>query len=119
LKQIADEMESYRVIKLWHYEVAISAAKEAHRSLFAILRDEDQRELILCEWGYKNAVEQRTKYLLERRLQKNERKEKYLEAEEKAISARKEHRANQGKDRGGCSYNIFSWMIEEKVVAPG
>jgi hypothetical protein len=53
LKQIADKMEANRVKKLARYEAASSVAKEARRALFAILHDDDQRELVLSEWSYK------------------------------------------------------------------
>jgi hypothetical protein len=72
LKQIADNMESYRIKKLWHYEVASSVVKEARRSLFAILYDEDQCELVLSDWSYKNGIEQRRKWLPQMRLQEKE-----------------------------------------------
>jgi hypothetical protein len=71
LKQIADKMESYRVKKLWHYEVISSVAKDARRSLFSILRYDYQRKLVLSYWSYKHAREERTSWLLQMRLKEN------------------------------------------------
>jgi hypothetical protein len=68
-KQIADKMEANGIKKL-KYEAASSVAKGAHRSLFAILRDDDQHKLVLFDWSYKSAIEARTKWLLQMRLKK-------------------------------------------------
>jgi hypothetical protein len=68
LKDIADKMESYRVDHLWHYNVATSNTKEACQLFFAVLRDDDQRELIFSGNAYKDLVKSRTSFLQERRV---------------------------------------------------
>jgi hypothetical protein len=75
--------------------------------LFAILRDDDQRELVLCDNAYKDLVEQQTRFLHERRRQEKERMEEFLVYEEKAIAARKMHRNKAAEDRGGWTYDIL------------
>jgi hypothetical protein len=117
LKKIADKMKSYRVDHLWHHNVATSATKEARRKLFAILRDDDQRELTLCDIAYQNLVAQRTRFLHERRLQEKERMEEYLVYEEKAIAERKLHRDKEAEDRGGWTYDKLS--LPTHVWIPG
>jgi hypothetical protein len=101
LKDIADKTESCCVDQLWHYNVATINTKEAHRLLFAILRDDDQCELPLCDYSYKDQVESRTKFLQERRRQEKERFEQYHVYEEKAIAARKMHRYKEAEEPGG------------------
>jgi nitrate/nitrite-specific signal transduction histidine kinase len=108
LKDIADEMESYRVDQLWHYNVATSNTKEARRLLFAILRDDDQRELVFSDNAYKDLVESRTRFLQERRHQEKERLEQYLVYEERAIAARKMHRDEEAEEPGGWTYDTLS-----------
>jgi hypothetical protein len=73
LIEMADKMESIHVDKLWYYNVATSNTNDAHRSLFAIIRDDDKRRLILCDIAYKDQVESGTKFLQSRR-RKKERK---------------------------------------------
>jgi hypothetical protein len=51
LKDIADNMKFYRVDHLWNYNVATSNTKEDRLLLFAILRDDDQRELVLSDYA--------------------------------------------------------------------
>jgi hypothetical protein len=69
LKDIADKMEACLVYHLWHYNVANSNTNEAHRLLFAILRDDNKHELLLCDCAYKDEAESRTNCLQERRRQ--------------------------------------------------
>jgi tRNA1(Val) A37 N6-methylase TrmN6 len=57
LKDISDKMESYRVDQLWHCNIATSNTKEARRLLFAILCDDNQRELVFSDYAYKDLVE--------------------------------------------------------------
>jgi hypothetical protein len=84
-------MEACLVDHFWHCNVATSNTKEARRFLFAILRDDDKRELVLCDYAYKDEVESRTNFLQERHRQEKERLEQYLVYKEKAITARKMH----------------------------
>jgi hypothetical protein len=86
--------------------------------LFAILRDNDQHELILCDIGYQNLVEQRTRFLHERRLQKKERMEEYCVYKEKAIAACKMHHDKEEEDRGGLIYDKLSRPTEVWIPGP-
>jgi hypothetical protein len=54
LKQIADTMEAKCIKKLVDYDADSSNAQEAVRVLFALLRDDNQRELILSYQSYKH-----------------------------------------------------------------
>jgi hypothetical protein len=72
LKDIADKMESYRVDHLWYYNLATSNTKEARRKLFAILRDDDQRELVFSDNAYKDLVAEGTRFLHKRLRQEKE-----------------------------------------------
>jgi uncharacterized membrane-anchored protein len=83
--------------------------------VFAILRDNDQRELVLSNNAYQNLVDQQTRLLHERRLQEKETMEEYLVYEEKAIIARKMHCDKEVEDRVGWPYDKLSrptqvWM---------
>jgi hypothetical protein len=92
LKEMVDKMESYPVDHMWCYNVATSNTKEAHRLLFAILRDDDQRELVFSDHAYTDMVESRTIFLQEKGHKEKERLEQYLVYGEKAIAACKMHR---------------------------
>jgi hypothetical protein len=48
LKEMED-MESIRVNHLYRYNVATSNTKDACRSLFSIIRDDDEPRLVLCD----------------------------------------------------------------------
>jgi tRNA1(Val) A37 N6-methylase TrmN6 len=91
LKDIADKMKSYHVDHLRHYNVATSNTKEARRLLFAILRDNNQRELALCDYAHKDGGVANQVFAGKHR-QEKERLEQYLVYEEKAITSRKMHR---------------------------
>jgi hypothetical protein len=43
LKEMVDNIEAIRVDNLWYYNIAMSNTKDAHQSLFAIIRDDDKR----------------------------------------------------------------------------
>jgi hypothetical protein len=59
--------------------------------LYAILRDDEKRELVFIDHAFKDLVESRTIFLQGKHHQEKERMEQYLVYEEKAISARKMH----------------------------
>jgi hypothetical protein len=101
LKEMVDKMESILVDKLWYYNVATSNTKDAHRLLFAIIRDDDKRRLVLCDIAYKDQVESGTKFLQSTRRQEKERLDEYLVYEEKAIATRKMQRDQEAEERGG------------------
>jgi hypothetical protein len=108
LKEMVDKMESICVDKLWYYNVSTSNTKDARRSLFVIVRDDDKRRLVLCDIAYKNQVESGTKFLQSRRRQEKERLDEYLVYEEKAIAAHKMQLDQEAEERGGWSYDILS-----------
>jgi hypothetical protein len=89
LKEMADKMDSIRVDHLSRYNVATSNTKDAHRSFFAIIRDDDKRRLMFSDMAYTDQVESGTEFLQSRRHQEKEILEEYLVYEEKAIAARK------------------------------
>jgi hypothetical protein len=88
VKEMVDKMESILVDHLWRYNVATSNTKDARRSLFAIIRNDDKRRLVLCDIAYKDQVESGTEFLQVRRHQEKESLELHLLYEEKAIAAR-------------------------------
>jgi hypothetical protein len=110
LKEMADKMESIRANHLSRYNVATSNSKDAHRSLFAIIRDDDKRQLVLCNMAYKNQVESGTEFLQARRRQEKGSLEEYLVYKDKAIAARKMQRDKAAEERGGWSYDILSQL---------
>jgi hypothetical protein len=71
-------MESILVNHLSRYNVASSNTQDAHRSLFAIIRNYDERRLVLCDNAYKDQVESRTEFLQSRRREEKERLEEYI-----------------------------------------
>jgi hypothetical protein len=105
LKQISDTMEAKCAKKLAAYDAASSDAKEAHRALFSLLRDDDQRELVLSHQSYKNTIDTKTKWLLQMRIRENELKDVYIAAEEEAVSARHNQHEKELADR--------DWFIDE------
>jgi hypothetical protein len=97
-----------KIINLYRYNFATSNIKDARRSLFSILRDDDEHRLVLCDNAYKDQVESKTKFLQSRRREEKERLEEYLMYEEKSMAARKMWRDKEAKERGGWSYDILS-----------
>jgi hypothetical protein len=108
LKEMVDKMEAIRVDKLRYYNVATSNTKDACRSLFAIIRDDDKCRLVFCDIAYKDQVEPGTKFFQSRCRQEKERLDEYLVYEEKAIAARKMQRDKAAEEWGGWSYDILS-----------
>jgi hypothetical protein len=76
--------------------------------LFAIICNDDERQLVLCDNAYKDQVESKTKFLKSRRHEEKYRLKEYLVYEEKDISARKMQRDKEAEERGGWSYDILS-----------
>jgi hypothetical protein len=89
---MVDKMESICIDKLWYYNVATSNTKDAHRSLFSIIHDDEKCRLFLCDIAYKDQVVSGTNFLQSRCRQEKERLDEYLVYEEKAIAARKMQR---------------------------
>jgi hypothetical protein len=72
--------------------------------LYAVLHDDEKRELVFSDHAYKDLMGSRTKFLQERLLQEKERLEQYMVYEEKAILARKMHCDKQAEEQGGWTY---------------
>jgi hypothetical protein len=49
LKEMLYKMEAIRVNNLWYYNVVTSNTKDARRSLFAIIRDDDKHQLVFSD----------------------------------------------------------------------
>jgi hypothetical protein len=118
LKDMVDNMESYCVYHLWNYNVATSNTKEARRLLFAILRDDEQCELVLSDNAYKDLVESRTSFLQERRRQDKEILEQYLVYEERDIATRKMDRDKEAQELCGWTYDILSRPNQVWIPGP-
>jgi hypothetical protein len=114
---MVDKMEAIRVDNLWYYNVATSNTKDARRSLFAIICNDDKRQLMFSDISYKYQVESGTEILQSRRRQEKERLEAYIVSEEKAIAARKMQHDKAAEERGGWSDDILS--RPNQVCIPG
>jgi hypothetical protein len=101
LEEMVYKIEAIRVDFFWYYNVATSNTKDACRSLFSIIRDDDKRRLVFSEDSYKSQAESGIKFLQSRRRQEKERLEAYLAIEEKAIAARTMQRDKSTEERGG------------------
>jgi hypothetical protein len=84
---MVDRLEDIHVHNLWSYNVAASNTRDAHQSLFSIIRDDDRHRPVFSEDRYDSQVESGIKFLQSRRHKEKERLEAYLETEEQAISA--------------------------------
>jgi hypothetical protein len=115
---MADKIEAIRVDNLWYYNVATSDTKDARRSLFSIIRDDDKRRLVFSEDSYKSQVESGIKFLQSRRRQEKERLEAYLATEERAIAARTMQRDKALEELGGWTYDILCRMNQVGIPGP-
>jgi hypothetical protein len=101
LKEMADKIEAICVHNLWSYNFAARNTRDARRSLFSIILDDDKRQLIFSEESYNSQVESVIKFLQSRRRQEKERLEAYLAIEERAIDARTMQRDKNLEECGG------------------
>jgi hypothetical protein len=106
LKEMGDKMEAIRVDKLWYNNVVTSNTKDAHRSLFSIIHDDDKRRVVFSDIAYKDQVGSATEFLQSRRCQEKERLEEYLVSKE--IASRKMQRDKAAEEWGDWSYDILS-----------
>jgi hypothetical protein len=104
---MVDKIEAIRVDKLRYLNVATSNTKDARRSLFAIVRDDDKRRFVFSHISYKDQVYSETEFMQSRRRQEKERLEEYLVSEEKDVAARKMQHDKAAEEWGGCSYDIL------------
>jgi hypothetical protein len=111
LKEMADELEDYRVHNLLLYNNDASNTRDARESLFSIIRDDDKRRLVFCEDCYDSMLESGIKFLQESRRQEKERLEAYLETEEQAIASRTMQRDKEIEERGGSTQDRISRMV--------
>jgi hypothetical protein len=118
LKEMADKIEAIRVNNLWSYNVAASNTRDARRSLFSIIRDDDKRRLVLSEDSYNSQVESGIKFLQSRRRQEKERLEAYLATEEKVIDARIMQHDKATEEQGGSTDDILSRPNQVWVPGP-
>jgi hypothetical protein len=56
LKEMVDKIESIRVHSLWSYNVAAINMRDARRSLFSIVRDDDKHRIVFSEYSYNSQV---------------------------------------------------------------
>jgi hypothetical protein len=92
--------------------------KDARRSLFSIILDDDQRRLVFSEDSYKIQVEFGIKFLQSRRRQEKDRLEEYIVSEEEAIAARNIRRDKAAEERGGSSDDILSRPNQVWIPGP-
>jgi hypothetical protein len=117
LKEMVDKMESYWVDSLSCYNVATSNTKYARRSLFAIIRDDDKRQLVVCDIAYKDPVE--SGFLFAEKAPSRKREIGAISLnEEKAIAARKIQRDKAAEERGGWTYDILSRPNQVWIPGP-
>jgi hypothetical protein len=67
LKEMVDKIEAIHVHNLWTYNVAASNTRDARRSLFSTIRDDDKRRLVFSEDSYSSQVESGIKFLQKKR----------------------------------------------------
>jgi hypothetical protein len=115
---MADKIEAIRVNNLWSYNVAASNTRDARRSLFSIIRDDDKRRLVFSEDSYNSQVESGIKFLQSRRRQEKERLEAYLATEEKVIDARIMQHDKATEEQGGSTDDILSRPNQVWVPGP-
>jgi hypothetical protein len=118
LKEMADKIEAIRVDNLWYYNVATSNTKDARRSLFSIISDDDKCRLVFSKHSYKSQVESGINFLQSRRRQEKERLEAYLATKEKAIAARTTQGEKATEERGGSTDDILSRPNQVWIPGP-
>jgi hypothetical protein len=118
IEKMADKLEAIRVDNLWYYNVATSNTKDARRSLFSIIRDNDKLRLVYAEDSYKSQVESGIKFLQSRHRQAKEKLEEYLVSEEEAITVRNTQREKAAEEWGGSSDDILSQPNQVWIPGP-
>jgi hypothetical protein len=96
---------------LWSYNNDVSNTRDAHQSLFSIIRDDDKHQLMFSNDRYDSQVESGIKFLQEKRYQAKERLEAYLETDEQAIDARTIQLDKATEEWGGSTQYILSCMV--------
>jgi hypothetical protein len=115
LKQMADQLEGWRVHNLSLYHEAASNTKYACDALMSLIRDDEKRRLVFCELRYESMVQSKIKHLQKRRHRGKETLEQYIDTKEKAIAARTMQRDKETEERGGSSEEK---MIRMKWIPP-
>jgi hypothetical protein len=115
LKEMADQLEGYRVRNLSLYHEAASNTRDARESLMSLIRDDEKRRLVFCELCYDSMVESGIKFLQERRRCEKERLEQYVDTDERVIAARTMQCDKETEERGGSSKYK---MIRMKWIPP-
>jgi hypothetical protein len=110
LKEMADQLEGYRVRNLALYHEAASNTKDSREALMSLICDDEKRRLVFCEILYASMVESGIKFLKEKRRCEKETLEKYVVTEERAIAASKMQHDKETEEWGGSSQDKMSRM---------
>jgi hypothetical protein len=89
LKEMADQLEGWRVQTLSRYHEAASNTESARDSLMPLIRDADKRVFVYCELRYEARVQSGIKHLQEMRCCEKQSLDFYVDTDEKAIAARR------------------------------
>jgi hypothetical protein len=115
LKEMTDRLEGSRVRNLAHYHEAASNTEGARDYVMSLMRDDEKRRLVLCEYRYESMVQNGIEFLQEMRRCEKECLDFYVDTEEKAIAARIMQRDKEMEERGGSSADKMKRM---KYVPP-
>jgi hypothetical protein len=92
LKEMADKLEGLRVKKLSRCHKAASNTEGARHNFMSLIRDDEKRRLVLCQYRYESMVESGIIFLQEMRRCEKRSLDFYVDTEEKAIAARRMQR---------------------------
>jgi hypothetical protein len=103
LKEMADQLEGWRVHNLSRYHEAASNTKGSRDELMSLICDDDKRVFLYCELRYEARVQSGIKHLQEMRRREKQSLKFYVDTEENAIAARRMQRDKEMEERGGLA----------------
>jgi hypothetical protein len=78
---MADRLEGCRVRNLAHYHEAASNTEGARDYLISLMRDDEKRRLVLCEYRYESMLQNGIEFLQEMRRCEKECLDFYVDTE--------------------------------------